>query len=65
MALAVEAFTSSPGAFLSASEPHLVGLVIAAVALVVSAILGFFAFVLFLLKVLVEHTAPVDVRGGR
>lgn len=64
-ALAVEAFKSAPGAFLSASAPRVVALVIAAVTVVASAFLAFFAYVLFLLKVLVEHTAPVDVTAGR
>lgn len=58
-AMAVEAFKSSQGAFLSTSAPHVMGIVIGTVTLVVSAIFGFFGYVLLLLRVLVEHTTPV------
>ncbi len=59
IALAVEAFKSTPGAFSSTRAPHVIGFVIAAVCLVVSAFFGFFGYVLLRLRVLVEHAAPV------
>lgn len=65
MALAVEAFKSSAGAFLSTSVPHVTGIVIGSVSVVVSALFGFLAYVLLLLGGLVELAAPHPPDGGR
>ena len=63
--LAVAAFKASPGAFLSTGTPHVAGIVIGAVAVVVSALFGFLAYVLLLLGSMAERAATDPVGAGR
>lgn len=63
--LAVTAYKSQPGAFLSISAPHVLGVAIAAAAVLFAAILAFFGYVLLLLTVIVQHSAQRDDAGGK